>query len=269
LSRSKSTWIGLIIGVGCIAISIMASGDIRTFLNLPSFCITIGGTVGAVVLSFPVDRLKTLRPVMKKAFINEKFDVEKDIDTIVSLAEITRKEGFLALEDTVDEITDDKFLKEGIMLIIDGADKDQLMESLQTEIYFMKQRHKKGWEMLDMIGSEVTSLGLVGTYVGLIPMLINLEDPTKLGPLMAIELVTSFYGAFLAYVIFLPMSKRLKVMNANEVTRKELFIEGLMAIEESQNPKVIRERLTFYMMSKGGKDLRSQQEDKFKIKEVA
>ena len=100
-------------------------------------------------------------------------------------------------------------------------------------------------------------------------MLINLEDPTKLGPLMAIELVTSFYGAFLAYVIFLPMSKRLKVMNANEVTRKELFIEGLMAIEESQNPKVIRERLTFYMMSKGGKDLRSQQEDKFKIKEVA
>ncbi|HBM81308.1 MAG TPA: motility protein A, partial [Clostridiaceae bacterium] len=101
---------------------------------------------------------------------------------------------------------DDKFLKKGILLIIDGADKDQLRETLETEIYFMQQRHQKGHAMLDMIASTVTSLGLLGTYIGLIPMLVKLDDPTKLGPLMAIELVTSFYGAFFAYVIFSPMS---------------------------------------------------------------
>ena len=266
---SKSIWVGFAIGFGCIFYSIKMEGDLRTFINWPSIFITLGGTLGAVIVSFPVDRLKTLWPVMKKAFVNETFDIEKDIDTIVSLAEITRREGLLALEDVVDQYTDDKFLKKGILLIIDGADKDQLRDSLEAEIYFMQQRHQKGHSMLDMIASTVTSLGLLGTYIGLIPMLERLEDPTKLGPLMAIELVTSFYGAFFAYVIFSPMSKRLKVMSANEVTRKEFLIEGLTDIEENQNPRLIKENLLFYINSKQNIKNVSNQQDKFKIKEAA
>ncbi len=267
---SKSIWVGFAIGMSCIFFSIKMSGDFRTFLNWPSIFITIGGTLGAVVVSFPVNRLKTLGAVMKKAFVNESYDIEKDIDTIVSLAGITRREGLLSLEDAIDQYTDDKFLKKGILLIIDGADKDQLRETLETEIYFMQQRHQKGHAMLDMIASTVTSLGLLGTYIGLIPMLVKLDDPTKLGPLMAIELVTSFYGAFFAYVIFSPMSKRLKTMNADEVTRKEFLIEGLMAIEDNQNPRTIREKLVAYMISKQSTgNISTQEQDKFKIRKVA
>ena len=259
---SKTSWIGLVGGIACVYIAIRMSGDIKTFISWPSIYITLGGTLAAMILSFPPERLKTLWPVMKKAFVNEKFDFEKDIDTITNLAEITRREGLLALEDAIDKYTDDKFLKKGILLIVDGADKEQLREYMETEIYFMQQRHQKGHAMLDMIASSVTSLGLMGTYVGLIPMLHSLEDPTKLGPLMAIELVTSFYGAFFAYVIFMPMSKRLKVMSANEVTRKEFLLEGLTDIEENQNPKMIREKLVFYMISnKAMRKLVSEQQN--------
>ncbi|HBG77150.1 MAG TPA: motility protein A, partial [Clostridiales bacterium] len=95
-----------------------------------------------------------------------------------------------------------------------------------------------------------TSLGLLGTYVGLIPMLINLEDPTRLGPLMAVELVTSFYGAFISYILFTPMSRRLKNMSRDEVTRKELVIEGLVAIQENQNPRRIRDSLMAFLSKK-------------------
>ena len=110
--------------------------------------------------------------------------------------------------------------------------------------------------MIDMIAATAPSLGLLGTYIGLIPMLQNLEDPTKLGPLMAIELVTSFYGAFLAYVIFGPMSKRLRSMSADEMTRKELFLEGLLAIEAKQNPRMIIETLTAYLTKKEAKSMK-------------
>jgi chemotaxis protein MotA len=268
---AKSIWVGFAIGFACILYSIKLSGDLRTFLNWPSVLITLGGTTGAVVVSFPMERLKAFWPLIKKAFTNEKYDLEQDIELIVSLAETARRESLLALEDAVDQYTDDKFLKKGILMIIDGADKEQLRDALETEIGFMQQRHQKGHAMLDMIASTVTSLGLLGTYIGLIPMLVSLEDPTKLGPLMAIELVTSFYGAFFAYVIFSPLSRKLKVMSSDEVARKEFLIEGLTMIEENQNPKMIKDRLTFYTMSKQDtSSMRSQRrQSKPNIREVA
>ena len=269
---SKSTLVGYAVGIFCIVYSIKLAGNGRTFLDWTSVFITIGGTLGAVIVSFPVDRLKMLGPVMKKAFHKEPYDLKKDIDTIVSLGEVARKEGPLALEDTAEEYKDDEFLRKGILLIVDGTDKEQLRSSMETEIYFMQQRHQKGHAMLDMIATTATSLGLLGTYIGLIPMLVNLEDPTKLGPLMAVELVTSFYGAFLAYVVFSPMSRRLKNMSRDEATRKELLIEGLIAIRENQNPRVIRESLTAYLSKKEAERMRQQQEKnapKAKLRKVA
>jgi len=255
---SKLALVGFAIGIINILYSIKLSGDLSTFLNWPSVFITIGGTLGAVVVSFPWKRLKTLGAVMKKAFVNDKYDLKKDIDTIVALSEVFRREGLLALEEVIDQYTDDEFLKKGVLLLVDGADKDQLRTLLQSEIYFTQQRHRKGHAMLDMIASTAPSLGLLGTYIGLIPMLQNLEDPTKLGPLMAIELVTSFYGAFLAYIIFAPMSRRLKAMSEDEITRKELIIEGLTAIQEGKNPRIIRAELITCISKQDAKGMSQQ-----------
>mgnify|MGYP000855903112 CR=1 FL=1 len=266
---SKSIWIGLGIGIACILTSMVMSGEFQTFLNWPSVFITIGGTLGAVVVSFPAERLKTLGPVMRKAFQREPCDFEKDIRTIVGLAEVARQRGLLALEDYADQKIDDKFLKRGVYLIVDGADEDHLRSTLQAETYFMQQRHQKGYAMLDMIATTAPSLGLLGTYIGLIPMLVNLDDPTQLGPLMAVELVTSFYGAFLAYVIFAPLSKRLKIMDADEVGRREFLLEGLAAIEESKSPRVIEEDLIAYLSEKRSTRGSSRRLEKFPPRKAA
>ncbi len=242
-----STVIGLIMGLTCVISAMAGGGDIKAFFNLPSVFITIGGTLSALVISFPPERLRNLGTVMRKAFSREKNDIPEDIRTIVALAEISRREGLLALDDVVDKYTDDVFLKRGISLIIDGADGDQLRTSLEGETYYMQQRHQKGYAMLDYIATTAPALGLMGTYIGLIPMLNHLDDPTKLGPLLALELVTSFYGCFIAYVIFAPLAKRLKFMNMEEVSRREILIEGLTYIQQGINPKVISEELFSYM----------------------
>lgn len=245
-----STAAGLLIGIVCIAYSIKMSGDLSMFLNWPSVFITIGGTLGVIVVSFPPHRLKTLGKVMRRAFKKDNYDLAGDIQTIIKLSEIARKKGTLALEDTASAYADDPFMQKGILMIADGVDEETLQASLMSEIYFMQKRHQKGYAMLDMIASTTTSLGLLGTYIGLIPMLTHLEDPTKLGPLMAIELVTSFYGAFLAYVIFGPISKKLKTMSSEEATRMELLIEGFTSIQKGLLPMVIEERMVACLSKK-------------------
>lgn len=252
-SLSLTAVIGFLLGVGCVVIGIIGAGNADTFINVASIFITVGGTTGVVIISFPFKRLKTLGAVMKKVFIHDKCDSLKDIDTIVSLSQISRQKGLLALETAVAEYTDDDFIVKGILLLVDGADRDALRSSMMTELYFMQQRHKKGYGMLDMIAATSPSLGLLGTYIGLIPMLVNLQDPTSIGPKMAVQLVTSFYGAFLAFIIFTPFSKRLKTLSAEEVTRKELIIEGLTGIQEGKNPRVLREELMTYISRKEAK----------------
>lgn len=249
-----STFVGLTAGILCVVLSIAQSGDFATFFNLPSVFITVGGTLASCIVAFPPNRLKSLGPVMRRAFKTEGSDIAADIETIVALATVARKEGLLALQDAVDQYTNDDFLKRGIGLMADGANTEELRYSLEGETYFMQQRHQKGSAMLDMIAATAPALGLMGTYIGLIPMLTNLEDPSTLGPLMALELVTSFYGAFLAYVIFSPMSKRLKNMNGEEATRREILIEGLVCIQQGKNPRTIEDDLVrFANLKRDGK----------------
>ncbi len=268
LKRGKSTLVGLIVSLAMVIGGVIATGEPESFWNLPSLFIIMGGTLGAVIIAFPPKRLKTFGPVMKKAFVKEKFDLKQDIMTLVRLAEISRREGLLVLEDVVDQYVDDEFLRKGILHIIDGADEEHLRYLLEGSTHFMKQRHQKGVAMLDKIASTAPALGLLGTYVGLIPMLNNLDDPTKLGPMMALELVSSFYGAFIAYVIFAPLAKRLKFMSKEEETRRELLIEGLVSILQGKNPKMIKEELAAF----ANLDMNTIQEkelsDTFKAREM-
>jgi chemotaxis protein MotA len=181
-----------------------------------------------------------------KAFDKDKYDLREEVLAILALAQIARREGLLALESAVDEYTSDAFVKRGILLIVDGADEEQLRNSLEGTIYFMKLRHQKNAAMMEMIAATAPALGLLGTYVGLIPMLVSISDPSALGPMMALELVSSFYGAFLAYVVFSPLAKRLKVASGEEELRREVLIEGMVAILLGKNPRLIKEELEAY-----------------------
>lgn len=245
-SSLASNFFGLVFGITFVVTSVITTGQPKSFWNLPSFLITVGGTSAVMLTAFNSKRLKTLGSVIKKALFNEGYNLEEDIMVLVKLSEIARKEGLLALEDQVNEYTDDEFLRHGIELIVDGIDQDELRDFLEGETYFMRQRHQKGAAMVDMIASTAPALGLMGTYVGLIPMLNSLDDPTTLGPMMALELVSSFYGAFLAYVIFSPVAKRLRFMDGEETLRRELIIEGVASIQQGKNPTLLKGELYAY-----------------------
>ncbi|WP_455717038.1 motility protein A [Anaerosporobacter sp.] len=265
----KSTLVGLIISISFVVGGIIATGQAKSFWNVPSAFIIIGGTVGAVVIAFPPKRLKTLVPVMKRSLKKDEFDIKEDIIALVKISEIARKSGLLTLEDCVGDYTDDPFIKKGVQLIVDGADEEQLRNLLEGSTYFMKQRHQNGAAMLSMIAATAPALGLLGTYVGLIPMLNSLDDPTTLGPMMALELVSSFYGAFIAYVIFSPMAKRLKLMSKDEESRRELLIEGLVGIQQGKNPNLIKEELLAFANIELDVSEKDEENNPFKVKEVA
>ena len=250
MSRSKlgfSTLVGLILGVSFVFGAIAESGHFDYFWNLPSFFITIGGTFASVIMAYPPSNLKTLLPVMRSAFVKDQTDPQKDIETIVQISKEVRSNGILVIEEIVNRIEDDKFLKEALLLIADGINEEDLRNRLEGVLYFTKQRHNKGIGMLNMIAATAPALGLVGTYVGLIPMLHSLDDPTSLGPMMAIELVSSFYGGIIAYIVFSPLAKRLKTMSEEETDRNEMIIEGLMGIVQGKNPRIIESDLVAFM----------------------
>lgn len=249
MSKKKfgfSTLIGLILGVGFIVGAVVASGHTSYFWNLPSFFITIGGTTASIVIAYPPKKLKTFLPVIKSAFVKDDADHQKDLETMMGVARLARAEGLLSLEGIATTI-EDKFLQEALMLMADGVPEEDLRNRLEGVIYFTKQRHNKGIGMMNMVAATAPSLGLLGTYVGLIPMLHSLDDPSALGPMMALELVSSFYGAFIAYVLFSPLAKRLRTMSQEEADRNELFIEGLMGIAQGKNPRMLESDLIAFM----------------------
>lgn len=241
-----TTIIGLIGGIACVGIAIAESGNLSLFINIPSLLIIVGGTAFALIMSYPLSTLKTLGSVIMQAFMQNTDDLIEDINTIVELSEISRRDGLLALESYA-ENSNDPFLKKGLNLLVDGNTREYLEDSMVSEIYHAQKRHRTGASMVSLIANLAPGLGLVGTYVGLIPMLVHMTDPDALGPMMAIELVSSFYGGFLANVIFSPMAKKLMAKSAQEKDRSDLVLEGILAIHDGKSPRLIREDLLTYL----------------------
>lgn len=244
-----TTVIGLIGGIACVAIAIAESGNLSLFINIPSLLIIVGGTAFALIMSYPLSTLKTLGSVIKQSFLQSHDDLTEDINKIVELSEVARRDGLLAIESYAEDM-DDPFLRKGLNLLVDGNTREYLESSMISEIYHSQKRHRNGASMVSLIATLAPGLGLVGTYVGLIPMLVNMNDPDKLGPMMAIELVSSFYGGFLANVVFSPMAKKLTSQSAQEKDRNELILEGILAIHDGKNPRLIREDLLTYLTKK-------------------
>lgn len=242
----KTTFIGLTIGLAFVIGGVVTTGQTELFWNLPSFFIIVGGTIGSFVMAFSIKDLKRFPEVFIKAFDNDEFDIRKDIYILVKLSEILRTKGLLAIDEYIDDYVDEPFLKEGIMMIVDGADEERLRDKLEGETFYMKKRHQNGAAMMDMPAETAPALGLLGTYVGLIPMLNNLDDPSSLGPMMVLELVSSFYGAFIAYVIFSPIAKKLKVLSKEELNQRSIFIEGLVGILNGVIPRLLKDELASY-----------------------
>lgn len=241
-----ATVIGLSLALILVIGGIIAGGDPGAFVDVTSLLITAGGTLGTVIMSNPIERFKDMGKVIKRAFFSSSPDLVGLVQTMVSFAEKARREGLLALEEDASQLEDD-FLRKSIQLVVDGTDPELVKAILDTEIGLLEERHSQNKKMFDTMAELAPAFGMLGTLIGLILMLKNLDDPNALGPGMAVALITTFYGSFIANVIALPMSKKLGVRTAQEVLSRELMVEGVLSIQAGENPRIVEEKLKVFL----------------------
>lgn len=248
-----STLIGVIAGLvlcifGMVVGQENAMKAISSFLHLPSALITFGGALSATLVMSPsikdfVSGLKSFGIGLKKVEYDE---IEK-IKQIIELSNVARKEGLLALEEAANSSIDDEFMKKGILLIVDGTDPEFVRRILETELECVENRHKSTITFWENLASMGPAWGMIGTLVGLVLMLADLQDISSVGPNMAVALITTFYGSLLANWICLPMAAKLKEKNGAEIMLKTIVVEGLLSIQAGENPRVIEEKLKSFI----------------------
>lgn len=250
---------GLIGGIAVMFFTILISGDIMGYIDIPSIICTFGGTVAMTIMGYPmkktIEGLKALRHV----FFYTETKPEDVIKSIIDLANVARKEGLLALEEAAQQIKDE-FLQKGIMLIVDGTDPELVRNILETELSFIEDRHKGNQGLYEYIGAMGPAFGMLGTLIGLINMLANLSDPSTLGPNMAVAIVTTFYGSLIANVFCLPVTNKLKIRSSQEIQMKEVMLEGMLSIQAGENPRIIEEKLKAFMSPKLREKLSAEKE---------
>lgn len=254
-----ATIVGIIVGLTFVVIGIIQDGDIITFVNFASIMIVIGGTVAATFVAYPLYTVIDSLKVVKKAFTAQKNEAGVIISKIIELANTARKEGLLALEEASEDIND-AFLQKGVMLVVDGTDPELVRNLLETELSFVEERHKEGQGIFEVMGTYAPAFGMIGTLIGLINMLRKLDDPSTIGPSMAVALITTFYGSLLANLIFLPIANKLKFRSREEVLLKEIMLEGMLSIQAGENPRIIEEKLKAFLPPKVRAEITDQKQ---------
>lgn len=242
-----ATIIGMIVAFGLLLVAI--GKTLPNFIDIPSILIVFGGTAGATLIAIPLKEAFGMLGVIKNAFFaKEKSDAEI-IAMMVRFATKARKDGILALENETANI-DDVFLTRGIQLAVDGQEPEAIENILNTEIDSIKQRHKDGADLMSIMAALAPAMGMIGTLIGLVQMLKNMSDPGSIGPAMAVALITTFYGAILANVLFIPIGTKLKRRSSKEVGSKELVTEGILSIVAGDNPRIVEQRLHAFLQPK-------------------
>lgn len=244
-----STLLGFTLGLGLILWSMSHGGGLsalKLFVHPPAAAVVCGGSVAALLIHFRLSDMKGLMKVILKNFLNKPPDPADEIDRIIEYANLARKEGLLALESKLKDV-DDRFFSKGIQLVIDGFSAQTVRDILELDAEVEKQRHAIGKKMLEQFGTFAPAFGMVETLIGLVQMLSNLSDPSKIGAGMAGALVGTFYGAFVANMVMLPMAGKLDVRAKEEYQLRELMIEGIVAIQSGEKPQLIKEKLKGFL----------------------
>ncbi|MBN1413155.1 MAG: motility protein A [Spirochaetales bacterium] len=239
--------LGALFGAACVVIGIVVNGaDVTVYMNLSSVFITIGGSFGAMMITHPLNHILNIPRFLGIIFFVPKFEEERIITQLVAFSEKARRDGILALEDDLESIEDD-FLRQGIQLVVDGTDPEIIKTVLFTELNKIEERHEKGSSLFDDWGKTAPAFGMIGTLMGLVAMLVRLEDKSAIGSGMAQALLTTLYGAVLAYLFLLPFRRRLEERNKEETLVKEIMIEGVLAIQSGDNPRILEEKLLAFL----------------------
>ncbi len=241
-----ATIVGLVLAFGLVIWGITLGGSLGQFWDPPSVAIVIGGTLAALLVAYPLAKVLGVVKVLKKTVFAAPQDPSEVIGKMVKYAERARREGMLALEEE-SENEPDQFLRKGLRLAVDGTDPQLLEKILETDIGQLEARHKEGKGILGTGGTFAPAFGMIGILIGLVNMLAALEDPSTIGAGMATALITTFYGALVANAVFLPLASKLEIRSAEEVLVREMIIDGIMAIQSGDSPRIVEEKLKSFL----------------------
>jgi len=238
---------GLILGLGAIIVGhVFEGGHVSSLLQPSAFLIVVGGTTGAVLLQSPLYVFLGGMKMAKWIFIPPLHQVENTIDLIIRWSHLARREGVLMLERHIDE-TEDPFIRNGLQMLIDGVEPESLRESLEIETDTWATQMRQYARIWESAGGYSPTIGILGAVLGLIHVMENLSDPTKLGSGIAVAFVATIYGVGLANLILLPVYKKLQSHIGILASRREMVIDGLIGIADGSNPRIIETRMRGYL----------------------
>jgi chemotaxis protein MotA len=241
--------LGIIAGIiALIGGFLWEGGEFTGLLQGTSALIVFGGTFAAVVISYPASKLKTIPTALRMAFSREDNPTEQYIEDLVSMAATSRRSGVLALERISSEHPN-AFLREGLQLVIDGTEQEQIKQILELELDAIEHKHEGYAKIFESAGGYAPTMGIIGTVMGLIHVLGSLTEPTALGPSIAVAFIATLYGVASANLIFLPIASKIRAASESEIITMDLLLQGILAIQNGENPKLVRKKLEFFIRS--------------------
>ena len=238
--------VGLLIAWGLVLWSLVIGVGIGPYIDFPSFLITVGGSIGVVMSAFPINKLIIGLKSVSKAFIYIPQSEQNLISQLVDFAVKARRDGILSLE-SEEENMKDEFLKKGIRLAVDGTEPEVIRTVLEMDFENMVQRHEANISVMAYFADIGPAMGMIGTLIGLVAMLLNMSDPAAIGPAMAVALITTFYGSLIANMIANPIASKMRIRSIEEQHLREIMLAGIMAIQSGDNPRIVEQKLNAYL----------------------
>lgn len=239
---SKFTLGGIILGITLISAAIVRGGNYLVFLNMDAAFITIGGTIAATFIAYPMKDVRGLTHVVLNAFKKDIYPPSAFIETILHLSTVYRKGGLKKLE-TEEEALYNKYLRLGVELVVDGYDEREVHQIMEKERIYLSLRHESGEMIVRTMAKLAPAFGMAGTLIGLIQMMVNLDDPSTIGGPLSLALVSTFYGLIAANLILLPIAAKLKTRTDNEIVLMRVIMDGIMGIYRKENPTKLNRHL--------------------------
>ena len=245
-----ATFLGIISGFGLVILAIYNGGGLTLFVDLNSLLIVLGGTLGATMINYPLkDVLGAFRVARLVFFTRDFISTDVVIRQFVDLGTKARREGLLALENDVQEISD-PFMRKGLQMAVDGLEPQAIQDIMEIEVDYLKGRHSLGAEIFTTMAAFAPALGMIGTLIGLVQMLQAMDDPGKIGPAMAVALLTTFYGAMMANLLCIPMAGKLRTRSKEETLGKEMVLEGVISLVRGENPRILEQKMLSFVPPK-------------------
>ncbi len=243
------TVVGIVLAFGLVIAAMALGVGIGPYMDIQSFLIVVGGSIAALLIAFKMDEMKQFMTVFMIAVKPPQADIPGLIEKLVGYATDARRDGILALETKVNG-EEDIFLKKGLSLAVDGNEPDIIRDLLEIETGQMDARHRQRASMFEQFGGIAGAFGMIGTLVGLVAMLVNMSDPSSIGPAMAVALLTTLYGSLIGNILGAPVANILLIRNSDEVLVKTIVIEGIMSIQAGDNPRTLEQKLLSFLPPK-------------------